>query len=244
MKTEVSSISHFFSKKVGKAIWDYKMLKEGDRVLLAVSGGKDSLTLLRVMTERLKFVPIDYEIIACHVDMGFDWVDTNLLRRHFESEGVRYVIVKPEGDWKNGENVTCFWCSWNRRKVLFNLMGTMGCTKLALGHHMDDITETMLMNLMFNGEIGTMKPYQEMFNGEFAIIRPLAYVEEKELKRLSTRLELPVIKSQCLNGDLSKRRLVKGIISEIERHNRNVKKNIFRSLQRVRGEYLLEKPEP
>jgi tRNA 2-thiocytidine biosynthesis protein TtcA len=244
MKTEVSSISHFFSKKVGKAIWDYKMLKEEDRVLLAVSGGKDSLTLLRVMKERLKFVPIDYEIIACHVDMGFDWVDTNLLRAHFENEGVRYVIAKPERNWKNGGDFTCFWCSWNRRKVLFNLMGTMGCTKLALGHHMDDIIETMLMNLMFNGEIGTMKPYQEMFNGEFAIIRPLAYVEEKELKRLSTRLELPVIKSQCLNGDLSKRRLVKGIVSEIERHNRNVKKNIFRSLQRVRGEYLLEKPEP
>jgi tRNA 2-thiocytidine biosynthesis protein TtcA len=175
--------------------------------------------------------------------MGFEWVDTKLLKNHFENEGVRYVIAKPEKDWRNGEDFTCFWCSWNRRKVLFNLMSTMGCTKLALGHHMDDITETMLMNLMFNGEIGTMKPYQEMFKGEFAIIRPLAYVEERQLKRVSARLELPVIKSQCLNGDLSKRRLVKGIITEMERHNRNVKKNIFRSLQRVREEYLLGKPD-
>jgi tRNA 2-thiocytidine biosynthesis protein TtcA len=241
MKTEISSVSHFFSKKVGKAIWDYRMLKDGDRVLLAVSGGKDSLSLLRVMKERLKFVPINYEIVACHVDMGFDWVDIDLLKKHFENEGVRYVIAKPEKDWRNGEGFTCFWCSWNRRKVLFTLMGTMGCSKLALGHHMDDITETMLLNLMFNGEIGTMKPYQDMFNGEFAIIRPLAYVEEKELKRVSARLELPVTKSQCPNGDRSKRRLVKGIISEMERHNRNVKKNIFRSLQRVRADYLLAK---
>jgi tRNA 2-thiocytidine biosynthesis protein TtcA len=244
MKTESNTVSHFFGKKVGKACWDYKMLNDGDRILLAVSGGKDSLTLLRVMKERQQFVPIDYKIIACHVDMGFEWVDTDLLRKHFEAEGVEYVIAKPKKRWNNEQELSCFWCSWNRRKVLFDLMGSMGCSKLALGHHMDDITETMLMNLMFNGEIGTMKPYQEMFKGEFAIIRPLAYVEEKELKKMATRLELPVIKSQCPNSDTSKRRLVKGIISEVERHNRNVKKNIFRSLQRVRGDYLLETPEP
>src|SRR5208337_1313127 len=142
-------------------------------------------------------------------------------------------------DWKKGEDFTCFWCSWNRRKVLFNLMREMGCSKLALGHHMDDIVETMLLNLFFNGEVGTMKPYQEMFGGEFAIIRPLAYVQEKELARLAARLDLPVIKSQCENASRSKRRLVKGIIAEMERHNKNVKKNIFRSLQRVREEYLL-----
>ncbi len=241
MRTETSGVSHFFSKKVGKAIWDYRMLNDGDRVLLAVSGGKDSLSLLRVMKERLKFVPIDYEIIACHVDMGFEWIDTDHLKNHFEAEGVEYVIAQPEKAWRNGDGFTCFWCSWNRRKVLFNLMGKMRCTKLALGHHMDDIVETMLMNLMFNGEIGTMKPYQEMFGGEFAIIRPLAYVQEKELKRVAARLSLPVIKSQCLNGDLSKRRLVKGLVAEVEKHNRNVKKNIFRSLQRVRQDYLLEK---
>jgi len=110
---------------------------------------------------------------------------------------------------------------------------------LAFGHHMDDIIETMLLNLLFNGEIGTMKPCQEMFKGRFTIIRPLAYVQEKELKRLAAKLDLPVIKSQCVNGERSKRRLVKGMISEVEHHNRNVKKNIFRSLQRVREEYLL-----
>jgi tRNA 2-thiocytidine biosynthesis protein TtcA len=193
-----------------------------------------------VMKERLRFVPIDYKIIACHVDMGFEWIDSDLLKEHFDAEGVEHVIAKPEKAWRNGDNLTCFWCSWSRRKVLFNLMGQMKCTKLALGHHMDDIVETMLMNLIFNGEIGTMKPYQDMFRGEFAIIRPLAYVQEKELKRVAARLGLPVIKSQCLNGDLSKRKLVKGLVSEVEKHSKNVKKNIFRSLQRVRQDYLLE----
>jgi tRNA 2-thiocytidine biosynthesis protein TtcA len=213
------------------------MLKEGDRVLLAVSGGKDSLSLLRIMRERLKFVPIDYEIVACHVDMGFDWVDAEALKAHFEREGVRYVVAKADKDWTEDKPFTCFWCSWHRRKVLFSMMGEMGCSKLAFGHHMDDIIETMLLNLLFNGEIGTMKPCQEMFKGRFTIIRPLAYVQE--LKRLAAKLDLPVIKSQCINGERSKRRLVKGMISEVERHNRNVKKNIFRSLQRVREEYLL-----
>jgi tRNA 2-thiocytidine biosynthesis protein TtcA len=242
MNNEESTVSYFLSKKIGKAIWDYQMFKEGDRLLIAVSGGKDSLTLLRIMKERLKFVPIDYEIIACHVDMGFNWVDTELLRRHFENEGVQYVIEKPEKQWHDGNGYTCFWCSWNRRKVLFNLMTKLHCTKLVLGHHMDDITETMLMNLMFNGEIGTMKPYQVMFEGEFVITRPLAYVQEKELVKAASKLNLPVIKSQCPNSDRSKRRLVKNLIAEVERHNKNVKKNIFRSLQRVRAEYLLEKP--
>ncbi len=244
MKAGANSVSHFLSKKVGKAIWDYRMLKDGDKVLVAVSGGKDSLTLLRVMKERLRFVPIEYELVACHVDMGFDWLDTDQLKRHFEEEGVPYVIAKPGEGWNPQKEFGCFWCSWSRRKVFFSLMAEMGCSKLVLGHHMDDIVETMLMNLLFNGEIGTMKPYQDMFEGEFAIIRPLAYVQEKELKRVAERLELPVIKSQCPNGDLSKRRLVKGIIAEMEHHNQNVKKNIFRSLQRVREEYLLSKPTP
>jgi tRNA 2-thiocytidine biosynthesis protein TtcA len=231
---------YFTTKKVGKAIWDYRMLQEGDRVLLAISGGKDSLSLLRIMKEREKFVPIDYEIIACHVDMGFSWVDTGVLREHFEKEEVSYVITPPPQEWKGDtEPFGCFWCSWNRRKALFDLAKEMGCTKIAFAHHMDDIIETMLMNLFFQGEIGTMQPYQDMFNGELAIIRPLAYVEEKEIARLASRLALPVIKSQCPHDNTSKRRVMKGVIEELKKHNRNVKKNIFRSLKRVRTEYLL-----
>jgi tRNA 2-thiocytidine biosynthesis protein TtcA len=233
--------SYFTTKKVGKAIWDYKMLQEGDRVLIAVSGGKDSLCLLRIMQERLKFVPINYEILACHVDMGFHWVDTEVLSDHFDREGVPFAIAAPPEAWKgDAEPYGCFWCSWNRRKALFDLAHEKRCTKIAFAHHMDDIVETMLLNLFFQGEIGTMQPYQEMFNGELAIIRPLAYVEEKELARLASKLELPVVSSQCPRGNTSKRRLMKGVIEDLKKHNRHVKKNIFRSLQRVRQEYLLD----
>lgn len=232
---------YFITKKTGKAIWDYKMLGDGDKVLVAVSGGKDSLCLLRIMQERLKFVPINYELIACHVDMGFPWVNKDILAEHFKKEGVRHIIAKPPEAWAEGrEDFGCFWCSWNRRKALFDLAGKIGANKIAFAHHMDDIIETMLLNLFFQGEIGTMLPYQDMFDGELAIIRPLAYVDEKELIRLADILSLPVISSACPNSDTSKRRLVKDIVADLKKHNRNVKKNIFRSLSKIRREYLPE----
>ncbi|MCX5808577.1 MAG: tRNA 2-thiocytidine(32) synthetase TtcA [Proteobacteria bacterium] len=233
-------LTYFTSKKVGKAIWDYQMLKEGDRVLMAVSGGKDSLCLLRIMKERIKFVPFDYEVIACYVDMGFGWVNKDTLIEHFKKESIPYIIAQPPESWNNEEGFNCFWCSWNRRKALFNLARERGFTKIVFAHHMDDIIETMLLNLFFNGEIATMTPYQEMFGGELAIIRPLAYVEEKEITRLASMLALPVVSSACPNGSTSKRTLVKGVIQELEKHNKNVKKNIFRSLKRVRLENLLD----
>ncbi|MCX8021533.1 MAG: hypothetical protein N2745_02015 [Syntrophorhabdaceae bacterium] len=234
-----NGLLYFITKKTGKAIWDYRMLKDGDRVLIAVSGGKDSLSLLRIMKERIKFVPIRYEITACFVDMGFKWVDKERLIDHFEGEGIPYTIITPPKEWDPEKEFGCFWCSWNRRKALFTTARDMGYNKIALAHHMDDIVETMLLNLFFQGEIGTMVPNQEMFNGELAIIRPLAYVEEKELKRLSEALGLPVIASDCPNRKTSKRYLVKGMIAELKHHNRNVKKNIFRSMKRIREEYLL-----
>lgn len=242
----MSNNKHFYftTKKVGKAVWDYQMLKDGDKVLIAVSGGKDSLCLAKIMWERIKFVPINYEILACHVDMGFPWVETESLLRFFEAESIPGEIISAPAGWKGlDEEFGCFWCSWNRRKALFDLAHERGFTKIAFAHHMDDIIETMLLNLFFQGEIGTMKPYQDMFDGELAIIRPLAYVEEYELTKLATILNLPVASSQCPRGDISKRRLVKNLIRELKTHNRNVKKNIFRSLTRIRNDYLLEKPE-
>lgn len=230
---------YFVSKKVGKAIWDYGMLRDGDRVLIAVSGGKDSLSLLKILKERRRFVPLKYELIACFVDMGFSWINYDPLIKFFENEAVEYVITKPTTSWRNGEEAfDCFWCSWNRRKALFQVAEDYGCSKIALGHHLDDIVETMLLNLFFNGEISTMNPNQEMFQGKLAIIRPLAYVEEAELDKLSKILELPVVKTQCPNKDTSRRALMKRIIREIRSINPDVKKNIFRSLRRIKREYL------
>jgi tRNA 2-thiocytidine biosynthesis protein TtcA len=248
MKSELSGVSYYVSKKVGKAVWDYRMLKDDDRILIAVSGGKDSLALLSIMKDRKRFVPVRHEIIACHVDMGFEWVQTDILKDYFESQDIRYVIAGPSEQWtRTDQPPDCFWCSWNRRKTLFKIAREIGCNKLALGHHMDDITETVLLNLLFNGVIGTMRPYQELFNGRLSLIRPLAYVEEKYLTKFANQLDLPVITSRCPRAKTSKRQLVKGIITEVQKHNKNVKKNIFGSLQRIREDYLLgteQKMEP
>jgi len=230
----------YTSKKVGKAIWDYGMIKENDRILVAVSGGKDSLCMLKILKERIRFVPNKYEIVACFVDMGFSWIDKESLISYFKSESLDFVVSSPPVSWKGeSENFDCFWCSWNRRKVLFDTAERTGCSKIALGHHMDDIVETMLLNLFFNGEISTMRPYQEMFGGKLAIIRPLAYVEERQLEKLSSFLGLPVIKSMCPKKDISKRKKMKEIIRDIEKINPEVRKNIFRSLKRIKKEYLL-----
>jgi tRNA 2-thiocytidine biosynthesis protein TtcA len=232
---------YFLSKKAGKAIWDYGLIRDGDKVLVAVSGGKDSLTLAKILNERIGYVPINYEVLACHVDMGFPWIDKAKLRDFFERESIPFRFVAPPDAWKGpDEEFSCFWCSWNRRKALFNLAREEGMTKLAFAHHLDDIIETMLLNLFFQGQIGTMRPYQEMFRGELAIIRPLAYVEEKEILGAARALALPVAASACPHADGSKRRLVKGVIADMIKHNRNVKKNIYGSLQRVRKEYLLD----
>ena len=235
MTNETNGLSHFITKKVGKAIWDYRMIKDGDRILVAVSGGKDSLSMLRILKERTKFVPINYELIACHVDMGFEWVKKDLLVDYFEQEGVRHVAAEPNRGWrKEGEPFGCFWCSWNRRKALFAMAKKLGCSKIALGHHMDDITETLLLNLMFNGEICTMRPYQEMFRGRLALIRPLAYVEEKragEARReaRTSGYQVPVPARQDLEAETCQADDTRGRASQPEHQEEHLQKPAARA---------------
>ena len=174
----------YISKRVGRAIIDYNMIDAGDKLLVAVSGGKDSLTLLKVLQDRQKFVPIKYDIIACHVDMGYPRSISGLVTRYLKKQGVKYHIEKrPLPAQKNVRKsqiakINCFWCSWNRRKALFEVAAKLGCNKVCLGHHLDDIVETILLNLFFQGEISAMNPKQELFKGKITIIRPLCYTEE------------------------------------------------------------------
>ena len=145
----------YISKKVGKAIMDYNMLTEGDKICVAVSGGKDSLTLLKMLQERRKFVPIKYDLLAVHVDMGYPCQHPKILAEYFKKQGVEYHIEKINilKPGQTRKDISCFWCSWNRRKALFQVADRFGCTKVALGHHQDDIIETILMNMFFQHSI-------------------------------------------------------------------------------------------
>ena len=137
------------SKKIGRAIADYGMIKDGDRILVAVSGGKDSLTLLKLLSERKKFVPIRYDILALHVDLGYRCVNKDVLKKFLEDNGYPYHFKKLDIlKGKRRKDITCFWCSWNRRKALFEAAQTYGCSTIALGHHKDDIAQTIQFMLI------------------------------------------------------------------------------------------------
>jgi tRNA 2-thiocytidine biosynthesis protein TtcA len=226
---------------MGKAIHRYGLIEDGDRILVGVSGGKDSLTLLHLLSERRKRVPIDYELIPVHIDLGFDLNQRELLKEFFKEKGFSYHIEQTDigkvaHSPKNREN-PCFLCSWERRKRLFQLAYRLGCHKIALGHHKDDIIETLLLNIFYSGEISTMLPLQTLFKGKIVLIRPLALVEEKKIERFAQEKGLPFGPSGCPSSGKTKRKEVKELIEALEQKNRRIKGNIFRSLSNIKLEY-------
>jgi tRNA 2-thiocytidine biosynthesis protein TtcA len=230
----------YICKSVGKAVMDYRMISDGDKIAVAVSGGKDSLTLLNILNERRKFVPIKYDLLAVHVDMGYPCQHPKILAEYFRKLGIDYHIEKIDIlKGKSRKDISCFWCSWNRRKALFQVSDRLKCTKLALGHHKDDIIETTLLNMFFQGEISTMCPSQELFEGKIKIIRPLAYVEESLIRKFAKSLDFPHHKCSCPNSITSKRAKMEAIINDLEKVCPEVRTNIFRSVKRIKQEYLL-----
>lgn len=230
------------SKRVGKAIGDYAMFQDGDRVLVGVSGGKDSLTLLHVLLYRQKFIPIKMKLTAVHVDAGISGFPLNKLVKHFQKLGVDYRVEKINFlHGKKMEDIDCFWCSWNRRKALFNLAQKLGYNKIAFGHHMDDIVETILLNLFFRGEVGAMRPNQVLFDGKLSVVRPLAYESEEVIKQFAKAQKFNnLCPYRCPHSSTSKRAAMKKFLKALEKENPRVKVNIFRGLQNIKQDYLLD----
>lgn len=236
----LSGPEFYISKRIGRAITDYDMLSDGDKIAVAVSGGKDSLTLLRVLNDRKSFVPVKYELLAVHIDLGYPCQNSKALVKYFKKIGIKYHVEKVNVlKGKPIEEINCFWCSWNRRKALFEVADRFGCNKVALGHHKDDIIETILLNLFFHGEISAMSPKQELFKGKIVLIRPLAYAEEDMIVRFAKIAKFPKEKSKCPHSAISNRAKMGRIIRDIEHICPDVKTNIFRSVKRIKKDYLL-----
>lgn len=238
------------SRRAGRAIGDYQMLQEGDKVAVAVSGGKDSISLLHVLRHRQSVSPINFEFIAVHIDFGFADFNPQGLIDYLEREGFSYHIEKAEtpkdhqGASAKWEDIDCFSWSRRRRKALFDLADKLRFNKIAFGHHLDDIVETILLNQFYRGEIGAMRPHQKLFEGKLSIIRPLAYEREVMMQKLAQKLGVEAIggQSKCANDETSRRMVIKKMLREFEKENPQVIKNIFRSLQNIRTGYLLEIP--
>jgi len=230
----------YLSKRVGRAIMDYRMLDGNDKVAVAVSGGKDSLALLRILHDRKRFVPITYDLLAIHIDSGYPRSYARQMERYFKKLKVRYHIERIDDIRKTDpKKINCFWCSWNRRKALFKTADRLGYRKVALGHHKDDIVETILLNLFFQGEISAMKPKQELFDGKITLIRPLAYAEESMINRFAREEKLPHDSCVCPHSVSSHRAKMGKIIRELEKSCPEIKTNIFKSVSRIKKDYLL-----
>ncbi len=232
---------------MGKAIHRFGLIQDGDRILVGVSGGKDSLSLLHLLHERSKRVPVHYELLAVHVDLGFETSGADMLKEFFEAKKIAYHIeptrIAELANGPNNRENPCFLCSWERRKLVFSLAQRFGCNKVAFGHHKDDIIETLLLNIFYSAEISTMLPFQSLFNGKITLIRPLALLEERKIERFANEMGLPYFPCGCPASVRSKRRKVKEVISGLARENHRVKGNIFRALSNIKLDYTLVKKE-
>jgi len=244
----MSKLHLHLRKRLEEAILKHKMLGEGDRVLVGVSGGADSLSLMKLLTGPLLFVPKPELVLAVYVDMGFESTDGNqprILEEYFKEEGYRYRLEQTNigplahSDY-NRKASPCFLCSRLRRKRLFELAREFRCNKVALAHNKDDVIETFLLNIFFGREISTMIPYQTYFKGEFNLIRPLAYVEESLLKRFAREEQLPVLENPCPTAKTSKRIYIKDLIKKLDGDHRGIKENIFKAMKHVKPDYLLQ----
>jgi len=205
---------------------------------VAVSGGKDSLTLLRLLLDRRAQTPFPYEVVAVHVDSNYQCGATiegetlgSLLKRW--EVPLEIVPIKIEMTF-NPEKMgsSCFWCSWNRRKVFFETAKRLGCTKVALGHHKDDLVQTALMNLFYQGRFTTMLPSQVYFEGEFQMIRPLCYSDEADILQFALDSDFPKQACTCPVGQASHRAKMKNLLKTLAMENDSVKSNIFQAVLR------------
>jgi tRNA(Ile)-lysidine synthase TilS/MesJ len=227
---------------IAKAIQDFAMISPGDRILIAASGGKDSTALAYDFSRRVRYSRIPFEIAAVHIatELSPPSVSTNLSRIFAEWELPLHIIeisvldrLKPE------RKMNCYWCSTQRRTELINYAVQKGYNKLALGHHLDDIIETLFMNMMQKGEISTMIPVMPYRKYPLTILRPLALVEERQILRFIKSMDLERSTCTCSYGDNSARKEIRERIKVMTKDNSSVKRLIFRSLSKVNLEYLL-----
>ena len=233
--------------KAGRAIADYQMIADGDHVMVCVSGGKDSYTLLDMLLELRRRAPIRFELTAVNLDQKQPNFPPAVLPAHFESIGVDYRIVE-EDTYSIVTKVIepgktmCGLCSRLRRGVLYRVASEIGANKLALGHHRDDIVETMFLNLFYGGRLKAMPPKLISDDGRHIVIRPLAYCAERDIARYASGRRFPIIPCDlCGSQENLKRQEVKRMLEDWERQDPGRTARLFRALQNVTVSHLADR---
>ncbi|AOJ11492.1 tRNA 2-thiocytidine(32) synthetase TtcA [Burkholderia mayonis] len=234
------------ARQVGQAIGDYNMIEHGDKVMVCLSGGKDSYALLEVLLRLRERAPIDFDIVAVNLDQKQPGFPEHVLPEYLATIGVpfhienqdTYSIVKrlvPEG------KTTCSLCSRLRRGILYRVAGELGATKIALGHHRDDILQTLLLNLFYGGKLKGMPPKLQSDDGKNVVIRPLAYVKETDLEKYAELREFPIIPCNlCGSQPNLKRAEMKALIREWDKRFPGRVENMFNALANVVPSHLMD----
>ncbi|MBR4286246.1 MAG: tRNA 2-thiocytidine biosynthesis protein TtcA [Clostridia bacterium] len=220
------------------AIDDYNMINDGDKIAVGISGGKDSLMLLKALCELRRFYSADFQVVAITLDMRFNNQDGDFseIQRMCDDYGVEYII-KPTDLYEIIFNIRkepnpCSLCARMRRGILHEAAKEAGCNKIALGHHLDDAAETFLMNLLVESRIGCFAPVTYLSRRDLTMIRPLIYVREREVTAAAERLNLPVVKSGCPANENTKREEIKMLINELSSRYGDVPERIIGAMQR------------
>jgi len=248
---DLNAREHHIRRLVGRAIGDFGLINDGDRVLVALSGGKDSWTLLRMLDLLRRRAPIDFSLVAVTVHPGFPGFRTDGIEAFLSTNGYEYRIVTAPihtlslDKLSPGEN-PCPLCSRIKRGVLYTQAVELGCTRIALGHHADDFIETLLLNMFFNGKIKAMSPLLHADDGRNVVIRPLVYVPEAEIVRYAADAGFPIACCACpACGDPDQKRVqMKALLAGLEERHPGIKASLLSALGDVELRHLLVREYP
>jgi len=227
---------------IDSAIEKHSMIEENDIILVGLSGGKDSFTLLDALSIRQKHYKTKFKLIAAHVNISNIpySIDKEYIENFCKERDVEFIFQheKIEIDKEKVKTNPCFICSWNRRKLLFNLSKDLNCTKIALGHHRDDAIETFLLNMMYHSSISSLPAKLKMFEGRIHLIRPMIYLSKDEINEYSILKQYPEQKLTCSYDHITKRGEMAMLLKGMEILNPHVRETLFKSMSNIYQEYL------
>lgn len=231
------------NRLIGQAMHDYQMILDGDSILIGVSGGVDSLVLTWLLHHWRKKAPIQYQIMALHLDMGFDDIQHQAVEAELAKIGIPFRTERTEyGAIANQEqpDKACHQCATARRNHLFETARLEQHTAIALGHHKDDLIETFFLNMLYSGNLSTMMPKQQLFEGRLKILRPMAYLTKDQILEIATIAGIVPVKNPCPMAAKSKREEVRAMMESIYQRDPKFRGNIFAAMSNVRTDYLLK----